>query len=185
MSSHPTSSMRSVQALRQTTGMMRMYWAMIGGSNRFVFVLSLSVLPTKTCSTQTVSKLKKDTCELCLRFCRNKSSNLVSPLAFHSVSRVRAPIKAARHLEGFDILSRAHSTGSLSDDACQTHLLLHIYLLSTSQVLVSFTAFIGQPHDFKVSTRLTSIQGFLSWAADVQALTIPWLLSRANSGPQR
>lgn len=32
---------------------------------------------------------------------------------------------------------------------------------------------------------LTSIQGFLSWAADVQALTMPWLLSRANSGPQR
>ncbi|KAF3832889.1 hypothetical protein F7725_026554 [Dissostichus mawsoni] len=32
----PTSSMRSVQALRHTTGMMRMYWATIGGSKRLV-----------------------------------------------------------------------------------------------------------------------------------------------------
>ncbi|TNN24215.1 hypothetical protein EYF80_065663 [Liparis tanakae] len=31
----------------------------------------------------------------------------------------------------------------------------------------------------------TSIQGFLSWADAVQALARPWLLSRANSGPQR
>lgn len=53
LSSQPTSSMRSVQALRQTTGMIRMYWATMGGSKRFVFVLSLSVLPMKTCSTET------------------------------------------------------------------------------------------------------------------------------------
>lgn len=59
-SSQPSSSMRSVQALRQTTGMMRMYWATIGTSKRFVFVRSLSMLPTKTCSKQTqVSKLNK------------------------------------------------------------------------------------------------------------------------------
>lgn len=32
---------------------------------------------------------------------------------------------------------------------------------------------------------LTSIQGFLSWLADVQALTMPWLLRRASSGRQR
>lgn len=45
--SQPTSSMRSVQARRQTTGRMRMYWATIDGSKRLVLVLSLSVLPTK------------------------------------------------------------------------------------------------------------------------------------------
>lgn len=37
----------------------------------------------------------------------------------------------------------------------------------------------------EVFASLTSIQGFLSWVADVQALTMPWLLRRANSGPQR
>lgn len=53
LSSQPTSSMRSVQARRQTTGMMRIYWATIGGSKRLVLVLSLSMLPTKTCGTDT------------------------------------------------------------------------------------------------------------------------------------
>lgn len=48
LSSQPTSSMRSVQALRHTTGMMRMYWAMIGGSKMLVLVPSLSMFPTKT-----------------------------------------------------------------------------------------------------------------------------------------
>lgn len=52
-------------------------------------------------------------------------------------------------------------------------------------MLVNFTALTGQPHDFEAFTSLTSIQGFLSCVADVQALTMPWLLSRANSGPQR
>lgn len=112
-----------------------------------------------------------------------KSSHLVPPLALHSVGHVSVSIEAARHLEGLDVLSRAHSTGALSDDARQTHLLLHVDLLLTGQALI--TALTARPRHFKAVLSLTSIQGFLSWAADVQALTMPWLLSRANSGPQR
>lgn len=78
-----------------------------------------------------------------------KSSNLVPPLAIHSVSSVSVSIKAARHLEGLDVLSRAHATGTLSDDARQTHLLLHINLfLTKGNVLFHFSALIGQPHNF-------------------------------------
>lgn len=36
-----------------------------------------------------------------------------------------------------------------------------------------------------MTRRLTSIQGFLSWEAGLQALTNPLLWRRASSGPQR
>lgn len=72
-------------------------------------------------------------------------------MAIHSVSGVRVSIKAARHLEGLDVLRRAHATGALSDDACQTHLLLHVDLLLTSQTSVNLTALAAQPHDFILS----------------------------------
>ena len=64
-------------------------------------------------------------------------SHLVSALAVQSVGGERTPIKAARHLEGLDVLSCAQATGALSDDARQTHLLLHINLRSTAKVLVN------------------------------------------------
>lgn len=56
-------------------------------------------------------------------------SNLIPLLAIHFVSDVGVSIKAACHLEGFDVLSCAQATGTLSDDARQTHNLLHINLL--------------------------------------------------------
>lgn len=116
---------------------MRMYWATIGGSKRLVFVLSLSVLPTKTCNTQTRGNEERDAdvLEATVYDDVGTPSNLVPPLAVHFVSSICVSIKAARHLEGLDVLSRAHATGTLRDDARQTHLLLHIDLLLTSQPL--------------------------------------------------
>lgn len=61
-------------------------------------------------------------------------SHLVPPLPIHPVRCIRVSIKAARHLEGLDVLGCTHSTGALSDDACQTHLLLHINLESTKGI---------------------------------------------------
>lgn len=130
LSSHPTSSIRSVHALRQITGMMRMNWAMMGGSNRLVFVLSLSVFPRKTCSTRTWDQAQEVGREWNLLFevMLAKSSYLVSPLALHPESRIHIPIEATRNFKGLDVLCRAHATGTLSDDSCQAHFLLHIYL---------------------------------------------------------
>lgn len=135
LSSHPTSSIRSVHALRQITGMMRMNWAMMGGSNRLVFVLSLSVFPWKTCSTRTWDQAQEVGTEWNLPFeiMLTKSSYLVSQLALHPESSVHIPIEATRHFKGLDVLSRAHATGTLSDDSCQPHLLLHIYLFIKKQ----------------------------------------------------
>lgn len=70
--------------------------------------------------------------------------HLVPLFAICSVSGVSVSIKAACHLEGLDVLSTAHTARTLSDDACQTHLLLHInLLLPNDQGLVDFTALTG------------------------------------------
>lgn len=75
------------------------------------------------------------------------TSHLVPPLALQPVGGVRVSIKAARHLEGLDVLSCAHATGALRDDARQTHLLLHVNLLLTTRHLsVPSTALLLQPH---------------------------------------
>lgn len=159
LSSHPTSSIRSVQALRQITGMMRMNWAMMGGSNRLVFVLSLSVFARKTCSTWTWNQAQEVGREWNLPFeiMLTKSSYLVSPLALHPESSVHIPIEATRHFKGLDVLGRAHATGTLSDDSCQTHFLLHIYLFIKKKkwtVKVWFTLLTTIPMTSEMSTVL-------------------------------
>lgn len=58
----------------------------------------------------------------------SQSSYLISPLALHPERRVHRPIQATRHFKSLDVFGRAHATGALSDDSCQTHFLLHIYL---------------------------------------------------------
>lgn len=49
---------------------------------------------------------------------------LVFPLAGSSVHHIHFAIKAGCHLEGLDKLCSTHATGSLCDDASETHLLL-------------------------------------------------------------
>lgn len=72
-----------------------------------------------------------------LEIIQEKFSHLVPSLAICSVSGVSVSIKAISHLEGLDVLSGAHSARALSDDARQTHLLLHIYLVVTKWLSVS------------------------------------------------
>lgn len=91
----------------------------------------------------------------CLRIKQNvseKFSHLVPLLVSYSVGGVSVSIKADCHLEGLDVLSSAHTACTLSDDACQTHLLLHInLLLSNDQGLVNFTALTGLSIQSQVS----------------------------------
>lgn len=157
--------MRSVHALRQTTGMIRMYWATIEGSKRFVFVLSLSVLPTKTCSTETKSAntsnysffISKDS-KRCLLF------DLVPPLALHFKGSICIPIQAARHLKRLDVLSSSHAAGALSDDARQTHLLLQVNLsFPKSQSVTTAYSWRRSPADFNYSDLNPRVLVMVGW----------------------
>lgn len=119
--------MRSVHALRHTTGMIRMYWATMDGSKRLVLVPSLSVFPAKTCDTTT--KVRRKSALMTNDSASRRLFDLVPPLALDFMSGVCAPIQAAGHLKGLDVLRRSQATGALSDDARQTHLLLQVDLL--------------------------------------------------------
>lgn len=126
LSSQPTSSRRRVHALRHTTGMMRMYRVTIGGSNRFVLVPSLSLFPINTSRNvrdvnTRLNHRKSQSNRKTLFF---YDTHLVFPLTSRSEHHVHFPIKAGCHLEGLDKLRRAHTTGSLCDDASQSHFLL-------------------------------------------------------------
>lgn len=114
------------------------------------------------------------------------SPHMVSSLPFCSVHRVGLAVQAGGHLEGLDELRRSHTTGTLRDDACEAHLSLHVDLDPCQRWKSDKkTENYVDPGVKEKGSGLTSIHGFLSWAAELQALTRPLLWRRESSGPQR